>query len=154
MSTNHAAVLNVPFVTAHLRHRGWVAGLLLLVGINAMVAGYGFIGDPDGSSVGIPQEWLEDSPFETYLVPGIVLEAMGVLAVASAVMQLRRTEFAWAWAGVSGVGFVGWIVVQALMMGSFRHPIQTTLQAVVLGLGLAVTVLAFLQFRDWQNGRV
>lgn len=140
-------------MTRHLRERGWVAGLLILVGINAVVAGYGFIADPDGSSVGIPLEWLEDSPFDSYLIPGIVLEAMGILALVSATMQLRRNEFAWAWAGVTGMGFVIWIVVQSIMMGSFRHPIQTTLQAVVSGIGIVVSSLAFLQYRDWKFGR-
>lgn len=135
----------------HLRGRAWVAGLLILVGLNAVVAGYGFIADPDGSSIGIPQEWLEDSPFDTYLVPGILLESMGLLSLAAAVMQLRRQEHAWAWAGVCGVGFVIWIVVQALMMGSFRHPIQTALQAAVLALGIVVAAVAFLQYRDRQG---
>ena len=130
--------------------RGWIAGLLLIVGVNAVVAGYGFIGTPDGSAVGIPQDWLEDSPFQDYLIPGVVLFAMGVLALVAATLQLRRHEFAWAWSGVCGIGFVLWIIVQSVFMGSFRHPIQTTLQAVVSGIGVVVMVLSFQQYRHWH----
>ncbi len=135
---------------SRLPARGWTAGLLLLVGANAVVAGCGFIGDPDGSAVGIPQDWLGGTPFRDYLVPGILLTLLGLLALAAAVLQLRRSEFAWAWAIVAGLGFVGWIIVQASLMGSFRHPMQTLLQAAVLALALAVVVLAFWQYRRWH----
>jgi len=131
--------------------RRWTIGLLAFVGINALVAAYGFIGDPDGSSVGIPQEWLEDSPFEDYLIPGIVLAAMGVLSLAAAFLQLRRHQYAWLVAGAAGVGFVIWIIVQSIMMGSFRHPVQTTLQVVVILIGFCVSILAGLQYRVWQS---
>jgi CHASE2 domain-containing sensor protein len=136
-----------------LRGRGWVAGLLLLVGTNAVVAGSGFVGSPDGSAIGIPQEWLDGTPFRDYLVPGLVLAAMGVLSLASALLQLRRHPLAWAWAGVCGVGFVIWIAVQAALMGSFRHPAQTILQAAVLALGLVVAGLAWRQYGDWRATR-
>jgi hypothetical protein len=133
--------------------RRWMIGLLAFVGINALVAAYGFVGDPDGSSIGIPQEWLEDSPFRDYLVPGLVLGAMGLLSLTAAFLQLRRHEYAWLLAGVAGVGFVIWIVVQSIMMGSFRHPVQTTLQAVVITIGFVVSALAALQYRAWQFAR-
>lgn len=135
---------------AKLPGRGWIAGLLILVGINAVVAGYGFIGTPDGSALGIPLDWLEGSPFEDYLAPGIILFAMGLLALTAAVLQLRRNQFAWAWSGVCGIGFVIWIIVQSILMGSFRHPAQTILQAAVSGIGLVVAVLSFQQYRHWH----
>ena len=137
-----------------LRGRWWLAGILALLGLNAVVAAYGFLRDPDGSSIGIPVEWLEGSPFETYLVPGIVLMGMGVLSLAAATLQWRRHSLAWVWSGMTGAGFVIWIIVQSMMMGSFRHPIQTTLQAVVLGLALVLCSLSFRQFRDWESGKV
>lgn len=127
--------------------RRWAAGLLFLLGGNALVAGYGFVGDPDGTAVGIPEDWLEGTPFTSYLVPGLLLSGLGVLAVAAAVLQLRRHRLAWFWAGLSAGGFVVWIVVQSAMMGSFRHPLQTLLQAAVISIAGVVGLLALWQWR-------
>lgn len=119
--------------------------LLALIAVNAVAAGSSFVAEPDGSGLGIPQEWLEDSPFDTYLVPGLLLCGLGVLHATAAVLQWRRTPRAWFWAGLSGSGLLVWILVQAAMMGSTRHPIQTSLQAACLAIGIATGLLALAQ---------
>lgn len=47
--------------------QGWrrwtLVGLLALVSLNALAAGYGLMAEPDGSALGIPLAWLENSPF-------------------------------------------------------------------------------------------
>jgi 4-amino-4-deoxy-L-arabinose transferase-like glycosyltransferase len=70
----------------------------------------------------------------------------------AATLQLRRHPLAWAWSGVCGVGFVVWIAVQSMVMGSFRHPAQTILQAAVLGIAVLVAVLSLRQYRRWRLG--
>ena len=47
--------------------------LLLLNGIGALYGGYQLITDPTGSKMQIPLSFLENSPFNDYLIPGIVL---------------------------------------------------------------------------------
>lgn len=128
-------------------YRLTLAGLLSLIGLNAIYAGYGFIGTPDGSAVGIPREWLEGTPFHDYLIPGIVLLGLGVLHVVAAVLQFRRLERAPWFALVAGCGLSIWIIVQAGMMGSTRHPVQTTLQIVCMVIGILSTLLAMSQLR-------
>lgn len=125
--------------------------LLALIGLNALVASIGFIADPTGEGIGIPQDWLDDSPFDDYLVPGILLGGLGVLHGVAAVREWTGSRHAWLWAGLAASGLLVWIVVQAIMMGSFRHPIQTTLQATCLAIGVATGLLALAQLRR-QSG--
>lgn len=125
--------------------------LLALVGVNALVASYAFITDPSGEGIGIPQEWLEDSPFDDYLVPGILLGGLGALHGVAAVREWVGSRHAWLWSGLAGSGLLVWIVVQAMMMGSFRHPMQTALQAACLAVGSATGLLALVQLRR-QSG--
>ncbi len=47
--------------------------LLLLTAVNATVAGVLFILDPSGHKMGMSVSYIENSPFNSYLIPGIVL---------------------------------------------------------------------------------
>ena len=131
-----------------LRIRLAVAGLLGCLGVAAVAAGLGFVADPDGSGIGIPQEWLAGSPFATYRVPGAILALMGALSLASAWLQLRARPAAPWWSGTAASGYVIWIVAQAAWMGSFRHPMQTILQALVLLAAIATGLLSLRQLRE------
>lgn len=138
------------------RITGWrrvtAATILILVSINALAAGFGFMGSPDGSALGIPWSWLAGSPFSDYFVPGAILFALGLLYGFAALQELRRRRDAWFWAGLSGGAMIVWIVVQVYFMGYDRHPIQTALQAIVLVAGLVVGFLALTQMRLVRGG--
>ena len=131
--------------------KGWLrwtlVALLGLICVNALVAAFSFVSEPDGSGIGIPREWLEDTPFADYLVPGLLLGGLGLLHGWAAAREWLGRPDAWFWAGLSGSGLLVWIVVQALLMGSTRHPIQTFLQAFCLAVGIATGLLALVQRR-------
>jgi hypothetical protein len=62
--------------TTPRRNRDLVTGLgvlQLFIGLGAVGGGLVLILDPSGSKLGIPVELLKNTPFSTYLVPGIVL---------------------------------------------------------------------------------
>jgi hypothetical protein len=122
--------------------------MLCLIGVNAIIAGYGFIGTPDGSAVGIPKEWLSDTRFRDFLIPGFLLFGLGVLHLLTAYSQLRNGVIATLLAEVSGLGLLIWIAVQAALMGSFRHPAQTILQASCLLIALLTLFFASKQERQ------
>ena len=128
--------------------RWTITALLGLLAVNALVASALFIARPDGSAMGIPEEWLEGTPFASYLVPGIVLGLMGVLSATAATLQARGKAQAPWWSGTAAAGFVIWIAVQAALTGSTRHPMQTVLQASVLAMAIAVGLLSILQLRS------
>lgn len=137
--------------------RGWrrwtASAILALVSLNALAAGYAFLSSPDGSALGIPQEWLAGSPFDDYLIPGAILATLGALYGFAAFREARGARDAWFWAGLSGGAMIVWIAVQVWMMGYDRHPIQTTLQAAILAAGVVVGLLALTQLRDVRRAR-
>lgn len=128
-----------------LAYRRTLTLILALIGINAVIAGYGFMGTPDGSAVGIRQEWLADTPFSNYMIPGSILFGLGLLHLCAAYLQLRSYPVATCIAETAGFGLIIWIVVQIAMMGSFRHPAQTILQAICMILGVTTLYLASKQ---------
>lgn len=132
--------------------QGWrrwtLVALLALVSLNAIAAGYAFVTEPSGAALGIPQEWLEASPFDDYQIPGAILVALGILYAFAAVQEVRRARSAWFWAGLSGGAMIVWIIVQVAMMGYDRHPIQTALQAFIMIAGLAIGIIALGQLRS------
>lgn len=127
------------------RRRWTTFAILALVSLDVIAAGYGFVKEPSGASLGIPQSWLERSPFDDDLVPGAILLALGVLYGSAAVQDARRASGAWSWAGLRGGAMRVWIVVQVAMMGDELHPIRTTRQATILAAGLVTGTLAFAQ---------
>ncbi|MED4052848.1 hypothetical protein P4654_01570 [Niallia taxi] len=46
---------------------------LLLVGISAVATGIGLVFQPNGSTLGMSVELLAESPFQSFLIPGILL---------------------------------------------------------------------------------
>jgi|GEM_PF-1961189 len=126
---------------------------LAVLSLNALAAGGMLIAVPDGSLVGLPQAWLEDAPFTSYLFPGCLLFLfMGVLpALAFTGIAFKRN---WQWAQrinllparsssntlalYSGVGAIIWIAVQQMMTSYFM------LQPIIVLLGVGIVVSALL----------
>src|SRR5687768_8617989 len=98
------------------RLRWALIALLALICLNALAASFAFIADPTGKGMGIPQEWLEDSPFDDYLIPGILLGGLGVLHGVAAAREWAGSRHAWFWSGFAASGLLVWIVVQAILM--------------------------------------
>lgn len=137
--------------------RWTMVALLALISLNALAAGTSFLFEPDGSGIGIPQDWLDGAPFDSYRVLGALLFGLGILHGVAAWLQGWKSALAWFWSGMSAGGLLIWIIVQALFMGSFRHPIQTILQAACLLVGMVVGLLALGQWRRrtlWGRQRI
>jgi hypothetical protein len=118
-----------------------VLGVLqVLIGLGAVGGGLGLVMDPSGGNLGIPLELLEDSPFATYLIPGIVLLTVnGLGSLAGAAASFRGYRYAGKAAMALGAFLVVWIVVQAYWIGvRWLHALYLGLGALELVLGLAV----------------
>jgi hypothetical protein len=126
--------------------------LLVFLGLNGLAGGVGLMSDPSGQAIGFPQWWLDNTPFNTYLIPGIILfTVLGVFLIVvgfllffkpdwSVVRGLEhRTHKHWSWLASMTVGIatVIWIVVQFLMLGA-RHPIQIGLEIIIITLGVLI----------------
>lgn len=103
----------------------WIGvGLQTFVGLMAIPVGTMMVLDPTGSPVGIPQEWIVDTPFASFLVPGLFLLLVnGLGQLAGAVLAIRR-HWLGPWVmGALGIGLLVWIAVQVMIIPlSFLQP--------------------------------
>lgn len=105
-----------------------LGGLALMVGAVLGIAG-----------LTLPAEMLAGSPFDSYLLPGLVLLVVvaGVHGLAF-VLLLRRHPLSLAAAGVAGCGLLIWIFVQMTIIPF------SLLQLAYFAAGLAELVLVML----------
>jgi hypothetical protein len=122
----------------------WLAVVLeLFTAIGAIPVGLSLIRDPTGAGVGLPHDWIEASPFGSYLVPGLYLVAVngvGMLVVAG-LSVARHATAPWL-TGILGTGLLIWILVQLLVM-----PEVSPLQAVFGSIAAVLMGIATLWLR-------
>jgi hypothetical protein len=115
--------------------------LHLFVGIGAVAGGLAAILNPQ-EPLGVPVEALKNSPFSSFLIPGIILFAvLGLGNITAALVILRKSGFVGYISSVFSWALVVWIIVQCIMLRTvqFLHvlffiigAIQAALSAVVL----------------------
>ena len=89
----------------------FAAVLLGINGAGAIVGGWLLILYPNGSGFGIPLYVLKYSPFNDFLIPGIVLFVMnGILSfVVLSMLILKKKNYPW-FVVAEGAILLGWIV--------------------------------------------
>ncbi len=99
--------------------------IILLLAVNAvgaLTAGYGFMRYPNGSSLGMDAAMLRFSPFEDFLIPGIILfTCNGLLSLATVILLLWKKPMASPALLLQGIVLVGWIVVQMIMLRDVNY---------------------------------
>jgi hypothetical protein len=105
--------------------------LELFVAVNAAAGSiYLFGGAPDW-----PSEWLQRTPFESWVIPGLILlVAVGGSMVAAAWTACRRPELGASAAMLAGVVLLVWIGVETAMLGyiSWMQPATFVAAAVLI----------------------
>lgn len=88
--------------------------LLLIVAVNALGGGYyGMAGAKD-----VPTEWLEGSPFHSYLVPSIILFlVVGGSCLWAAIAVFKRKKSAPKAATAAALIMLAWIGTQLIIIG-------------------------------------
>jgi hypothetical protein len=115
--------------------------LLLLNAAGAFYGGLNFMLHPDGSSLRITVEWLRYSPFNNYLIPGIllfVINGLGSLvALGALLIRMRHYE---SFVVTEGILLSGWIVVQVLMLRSVQslHVMYFMFGVLIFACGVAL----------------
>lgn len=108
--------------------------VLWFVGVTAVAGGVALVFAPSLGDVAItpPEEYLEGSGFDSYLVPGLMLLVVvaGTQLVA-AILLARRHRLALTGAAVAGFGILIWIFIQMIFVPF------SVLQAIYFAAGLA-----------------
>lgn len=98
--------------------------LLLLNGSGAIYGGWNLISQPDGSSLGLPLQYLINTPFDSYLIPGIILITVnGFFSLLTLGFLVFKNDWANWFILAQGILLTGWILVQLIMIQVF-HPFQ------------------------------
>ncbi len=80
---------------------------------------------------GVPKEWLANSPFTSYLVPGLILGVIvGGTQLVAAIALLTRRHWALRMAAIAGFGMMMWIFVELAIILQYSF-----LQTLYFGLG-------------------
>lgn len=91
--------------------------LLLFNGIGAIYGGWHLITHPDGSSLGMPMHHLRHTPFDNFLVPGIILFVanglFNLFGFAALLFNFKKFPLLII---TQGAILTGWIVIQCIML--------------------------------------
>ncbi len=113
--------------------------LHLLVGIGAVFGGLAAILDPH-EPLGIPADSLVNSPFTSFLIPGIILfTIIGLGNIISALTLRFDSKYQGYISFVFGLALVIFIVVQCIMLNSIVF-----LHVIFFMIGIVKTVLSVL----------
>jgi hypothetical protein len=127
--------------------------LLALLAVNAFYGGISLMLAPDGSLLKMQPGWLDNSPFNSYFIPGLLLLLMnGVFPLFAVYGLITKNQnkslnlfniyknrcWGWTFAIYSGIITNSWIIVQQLMAEYF------ILQTIIAAVGLLILVAALL----------
>ncbi len=91
------------------------------------------------NGAGVPLSYLVDSPFSSFLIPGLILAfVVGGTQLLAAISTSRRTRHSNAAAATAGFGMIIWIFAEIAMMSEYSW-----LQTVYFTLGAAELALVF-----------
>jgi hypothetical protein len=108
----------------------------VLMGLAAVGGGLDLV-LTNGLLMRMPAELSRGSPFGSYLIPGLVLLAVGIANLASAAAVLRGHRLGAPASVVVGIMWIGWFVVQVAVVGLMNWQ-----QPVYFAVGLLIIVLA------------
>ncbi len=94
------------------------AALLLFNGTGALYGGYNLMLHPDGSSISLPSGYIQNIPFDSYFIPGIILFICNGLFsfIAITVMLLKKKNYP-LFIVAQGIILSIWIAVQVAYIG-------------------------------------
>jgi CDP-diglyceride synthetase len=116
--------------------------LVLFQGLSGLAGGIGLVLDPSGKLLQIPINWLDNSPFNDYMIPGIILLiVLGVFPFITLYRLWVKMKWAWLFAFVLGIALLIWIGVEIIIIGYQPDP---PLQLIYGLVGLIILILLFL----------
>ena len=119
-----------------------VASLLLLCnGVGALYGGLILVASPSGVGMNLSLALLKDSPFGSFLVPGIILFIANGLSSVFALSAILSKNKQWAgWVMWQGAILVTWIMLQMALIRS-----ANMLHAVLGMAGVMLIVIGYLE---------
>lgn len=116
--------------------------LMLFQGASGLYGGGALVLDPSGTFLQMPPGLLDGSPFDTYLIPGIILLLiLGIFPLIVFYGVWKRRAWSWAGAFLVSIALIIWIVVEIAMIGYHSEPPLQLIYGVV---GVALLILTLM----------
>jgi hypothetical protein len=116
-----------------------VRSLVALTLFGALSSIVGAVLGVAANGAGVPLEHLADSPFSSYVVPGLILGVVvGGTQLAAAIALLARHRLALLLSAVAGFGMLVWIFAELAIIRQYSW-----LQAAYFGLGTMELIIVF-----------
>jgi hypothetical protein len=127
--------------------------LHLFLGLNGIAGGTLLVIKSDGSLLGMQPDWLDHSPFNNYLIPGILLSFfLGIIPLITLTGLIKRFNWpwtrmfniyrnrywAWSFSLYTGIIAIFWITIQLLLTRYFW------IQPVIILTGLFIIILTMV----------
>ncbi|MCB0430064.1 MAG: hypothetical protein H6585_02275 [Flavobacteriales bacterium] len=112
--------------------------VLLFNAAGAVYGGCSLIAFPDGSGMGLSTQLLAHSPFDTFLVPGIILLLVnGVFSLVVFGTLIQKYKYAARLVFLQGSLLLGWLVIQVALirMLYFLHYVMGAVGLVLVVVG-------------------
>ena len=120
-----------------------LGALQLFIGITAVLGGFGLVSDPSGVTAKTPLEWLKNSPFENYLVPGLILIiVIGGSHLFGGVFSFSSSSFSPIITATCGIVLVLFMSMEIWFIG-----LRNLMQPLYLVLGAILVFLCLKQRR-------
>ena len=124
----------------------FLGALQVFIGLTAIAGGFGLVSDPSGTKMNLPLEWLSNSPFTNYFVPGLVLLIVnGVGNFFAGIVTFLRSRYAGNMAVALGTFLILYIIIEVWVVGlvNFLQPLYLILGITELMLGLKLRKMVF-----------
>lgn len=119
----------------------------LLVALTAVGGGIALI---VGLETGrFPADWLEGTPFSSYVLPGVILAGVVGGSATLAALSLLRSPTGGGASVLAGVIMMGWIIAEILLLKQPSEPTWT--EVFYFALGLVMALLGWLVGRGQQT---
>lgn len=124
---------------------------LFITGMGAVAAGFAFISDPTGRTIGMNTDILPKEIFPSFMIPGLFLFiVIGLGQLITAILAIiKNCVEVWKYISFMGFVLVAWIVVQVWLIGYF-----SILQPIFFLIGIIELILGVLWKRTaWRRNK-
>lgn len=119
--------------------------LVVFIALTSTISGLLMISKPDGSILQLSPGLLEGTPFNNYLVPGILLAIIvGGVNLIAVFFNMQRHPVRYNWAMAGGFMISGWLIAQMILIRTLHW-----LHFIYLGIGLLIILIAFQLKGKW-----
>ena len=128
-----------------------LGALQLFIGLTAIAGGLRLVANPSGT-LEFPLEWLNNTPFTTYIIPGLILLiVIGVSSVLAGIVTFLRSRYTGNIAVVLGAFLILYMIIEVWLIGlrTLLQPLYFILGVIELIIGLKLSELVKIVHQIW-----